>query len=92
MKIDKEDIQDITEMIRAAEDLKPLWDATLKAASVFLPDIQEGMRKLGDHMAAENVRRFKFYTTSGFTREEAMLLILSTRLAVEMAVQNAGKK
>jgi len=88
----KIDLEDIITVAKGAEELKPIWNEILQGASVFLPDIKAGAESLVKWMRQQAVEAFKFYVDNGFTRDEAMLLILSSRVALERAIHSTGKR
>lgn len=92
MGITSGDLQILLGIIGEAESFKPVFDTAIKAASIYLPDIKAGLESLLKWHREKTVEAFKFYMDNGFTREESMLLILSSRVAMERAIHNTGKK
>lgn len=90
--MDGKDIKNILEIVSMAAELKPAWDEAGKAASLFLPDIKNMFCKLNDHLAAENARLFLYYLENGFTREEAMLLVIDSKVALKKIVGDYNKR
>ena len=63
-----------------------------KVTDKLAPVLDELAERISKYNRQSNVDAFKFYVDSGFTRSEALLLVINANAAMEKAMQNINKK
>jgi CRISPR/Cas system-associated protein Cas7 (RAMP superfamily) len=90
MTVSKEEIQEIIQLI-TENDFTPIVVASLTLlesyASLFVPSIE----KLIDSQVKFTERSINAYQTAGFTREEAILLCLNSKVAMNEYLDKIGR-
>ena len=85
------------------EDLVKTIEGLTIIGEEILPKIDEAVRKvsptlrnmyldLAKFSREQNVEAFEYYIIKGFTREEALLLIIDSSAALEKAINNITKQ
>lgn len=65
----------IFELLKQAEEFKPIAEAILDIVESYRPQISELVDMLAIGIAQKNTDIFNFYVSKGFSRDEAMTLI-----------------
>lgn len=67
---------------------KPEIERTVNAVADALALFQPALDRFRKHMTQNTVDRFNEYVAAGFSREESMVLLLNTRLALAEAIKS----
>ena len=81
MKLTQEDIKLFMELIAKSEELRPLVNKIIDVLESYGPELDRVMRTLITSAAQRNSYSFNLYLSTGFSREEAMMLILNTNIS-----------
>ncbi len=91
MKKNKIDLSDILDVLDQAEQFRPLVKKMLKVFKSYGPEISKVIDDLIDYSVKRNTKTFNMYLKEGFTREEAMLFLLNSKIALENAINNTNR-
>ena len=96
MKLEADEISEILEFINQAEVFRPVVDKALDTIETFGPEFQkiadifDNLRK---YVVKGSIASFEEFQKAGFSREEAMLLTLDTKMAfIKIIQQNKNKE
>jgi hypothetical protein len=91
--MDKKELEDAVEMIKLAGDMEPLAGPVVDAVLKYGPHFYRLLEAAQDGLVDLQVRAIKRYEDAGFSRDDAILLNLNTRLALQqgLAKQNKGQ-
>ena len=56
----------------------------------FAPELGEQLKRINQFHAETQIESFEFYLNKGFTREEAMMLVLNAKIALQDILKNSG--
>ncbi|MFH1952535.1 MAG: hypothetical protein ABIL06_13060 [Pseudomonadota bacterium] len=90
MKITSEDIAELSEIIKEVDQFRPLVTMildTLKSFGPELKQIPESIVLWGIDLKIAMIKRIE---DAGFSREEAILLVIDFRLALQEAILRAS--
>jgi hypothetical protein len=88
------DIKDIIEILGAAEEFRPLVKAVLDVIRSYEPElgeVRDMFKSVGAGMIESRVKSIEKYEELGCTREEALLLVIDQRVAIETALSKVRK-
>ena len=92
MKMNDIDLDEIQLYLQLAKEMKPVvkeaLDTVLDEYAPLLGDIAERFR---NHVVVSTDKTIKQFEELGYSRDEAMLLTLNSKLAVEESMRNLGK-
>lgn len=83
MKLGKEDIAAIVEIVGEAESLRPVVKEFVKAVKSFAPELDELVGGLLTWGVKKRIESIRLYEKEGFTREEAIYLTMDTWYAIK---------
>lgn len=83
MKITEKEIKEFVEMIGVADDFMPLVELTLQKSELALSKLGPMIKNFSGFCVNQTTNNFNQYLANGFTREEAMLLTLNARVALQ---------
>ena len=91
MKVTKDDLSALMELIEQADEFKPL----LKKAVVILMDYSKEFKcifdEFTDYMTTNKIKMIHRYMEEGFTKKESILLTMDSRLAMNKMLSNFKK-
>ena len=83
---------DAIEIVEIAEEYFPVVKKAIPLIKKLGKEFKPLMDALSDNFVDSNVRCIKRYQDNGFTRDEAILMTISTRVSIQEAVRNMNKK
>lgn len=78
----------ITTLLEIAPEFVPVADQVADVLLAYGPTINKVFTAVKDAFIASNIKTFKTYLDAGFTREEAMQLILHNQLDWSQVLKN----
>lgn len=88
MKIAKEDITDILELLDEANEFKPLVRKVIKILMEYRDEFKELFDGIQDCMINSRVKTIHKYQNLGFTKDEAILFTLDSKVALQTHLKN----
>ena len=92
MKFTEEDLNVFTTILDEAESFRPLVKKVIDTIESYGPELSGLFDDLIDYSIKRNTKTFNMYIKAGFSREEAMLFILNSKVALVDALNNHNKK
>ena len=91
--LDTSDIQEIMQLIQAAQTLEPLIDAALATAVPWIQKLREPIEQLHAWQTELDMRRFKAYVFSpgGMSADQAIALRTHHKQDIASAIASASK-
>jgi len=84
--MEKEDINEILEMIGMAKGFTPVVDEAMVVLKEYVPYLKTIYERLLDYGIEKKDYSIKKYIELDYTREEAILLVLDTNLSTKAAM------
>ena len=91
MKVTQDDLLQFTEILDNAELFRPIIKKALDTIESFGPEMSRLPEKFREWVVVQNSRMFNDYLDQGFTRDEAMQLLLNVNAHVAQYVKNLDK-
>jgi hypothetical protein len=88
MKFTEEDINNFVEIMAAAESLRPLVHQASDVIKSYGSELAMLVDALVNYTIKRNTNTFNQYCSNGFSREEALLLVLNSKAALQDALNN----
>lgn len=85
-------LESIEEACKEVENLKPLLKLVLETIEYFGPEFATIPDDIIDWIVARRIKTIALYEESGFTREEAILMTLDGKVALQTYISNLPKK
>jgi len=96
MKLEAKDVEELGNLLTAVKLFVPIADEVVTTLFEYGPTLQRLVDALTKHHRTTNLEAFQFYTKNGFTRSEALLLVLNTNTNLQQLMQSLsnvkGKK
>ena len=92
MKLTQEDIKLFMEFIAESEEFRPVVNQIIDVIKSYGPELDRIMDTLITHYVQINSDSFFLYLSKGFSREEAMMLILNTNISLQESVKSNIKR
>lgn len=92
MKLTQEDIKLFMELIDKSEEFRPVVNKIIDVLESYGPELDRVMRTLFTRAEQRNSDSFNLYLSNGFSREEAMMLILNTNISLQESVKSNIKR
>lgn len=91
--LDTNDIQELVQLIQAAQTLEPLIDAALATAVPWIQKLREPIEQLHDWQTELDMRRFKAYVFSpgGMSADQAIALMTHHNQDIAHVIASAAK-
>ena len=87
----KIDIEEVEGLIMLAKAYKPLIEKVAdEVVGDYAPILGKVVDGLREYSIKSNTDSFKQYVENGFTREEALLLVINTRASLQEALSNVS--
>lgn len=80
------------EILSMADEYKSVVKKVLKTLNSLGPDLTEFVEPIRHYIIKSQCNTFTQYTTYGFSREEALILTLGNKIALQDALNKIGKK
>jgi hypothetical protein len=80
--------EEIGDLIEVAKEYVPVVEV---AIDELAPVLDKMFSRLSCYMQQGNVEAMEFYLQNGFSREEALLLIINSSVALQKMADNMGK-
>lgn len=91
MKITEEEFNEFVAILNEAESFRPLVKKVLDTIESYGPELARLFDDLADYSVKRNAKTFNMYRDNGFSRKEAMLLVLNSKVALSEALNNHNK-
>ena len=88
MKITKEEIADVLELLDDVNEFKPLVGKITKVLIEYGGEFKELFDAIQDRIVDSRIRIIRKYQDSGFTKEEAILFTLDSNVALRTYLEN----
>lgn len=92
MKLTQEDIKLFMELIGKSDEFRPVVNKIIDVLESYGPELDRVMRTLITRAEQRNSDSFNLYLSNGFSREEAMMLILNTNISLQESVKSNIKR
>lgn len=89
--LDTSDIQEVAQLIQAAQTLEPLIDAALATVLPWIQKLREPIEGLHDWQTSLDVKRFKAYIYDGMSADQAITLMVNRKQEIAHAIASAAK-
>jgi len=80
--------EEIEDLVEVGKEYIP---AVEKAIDELAPILDKVFSRLSCYGREQNVKAMEFYLQNGFSREEGLLLIINSNVALQKMVDNMGK-
>ena len=84
------DTEDIKELLEIIGEFKPAASEIVGVIQQYGPEVKQLLNGIIDGACELTCRTFANYMSSGFSREEAFLLLIDGRLALKMAMDRVN--
>ncbi len=85
-------LQTAMELLQTAEELRPVISSAITALNSYGPELNDLLLKMAIGTANIRMTTIKHYESNGFTKEEAMLMTLDSKVAMKEAMSSINKK
>ena len=92
MKLSKEDIAGLMELLGQADDFRPLVEAGVSVLLSFGPEISKVFSAVGLGLAAIRVKTIAYYAEKGFTHKEAIELTMDDMSKIQRSLDRMGNQ
>jgi len=92
MKITKEDLSAIAELLSDAETFRPLVKSVLDTIESFGPELKQLPERAMDWAVKHRIKTIGIYEKAGFSREDAITMTLDDVWAFKRMVQKVNTK
>lgn len=93
MNIDGEGFEGLEEYIALAKEFKPVAGAIVDIIKSYGPELKDLAESICDGAVDLKIRAIQRYVDSGiFTKEEAMLLVMDSALAIQRIMSGANSR
>jgi len=91
MKLSQEDLAEIMEVLKDAEQFRPLVRTVLDTIKSFGPEIEEIPKVCRSWIVKERIASIKQYRDAGFSKADAILMTLDDRAAMRRISESINK-
>jgi hypothetical protein len=91
MKLDKEDLKEILEVLTEAESFRPIVKAIIDTLKSYGPEIEELPKKFSQWLVKNRIESINIYEGAGFSREDAITMTLDDVWAFRRMSKNINK-
>lgn len=88
LNMSEKQVSEALKILSDVENFVPVADALSRALEIYGPYLGDAVDKVVDYKVARTIESFKQYEAGGFTRQEAMLLLLNSRVATQDSLRN----
>lgn len=92
MKLDKDDIKQILEVLEDMDSWRVLVDEMIRKVKSFGPTIKSLVDPLIDYSIEKRISTIKRFEKEGFTHQEAITLTLDIHQRIAASIQQANVK
>ena len=79
-------------LLESPEELKPIVEQAKKVIDLYAPEIQTLLKRINATIREMKVDSILYYEKQGFTRHEALLLVLDQWQVIAESLKNRNKK
>jgi len=92
MGMTKEEVLGIwTELLNNVEEAKGMAVLGVGVVKAFAGIVEPLFDGLGDYIVARRIKTLKAYVDAGYSKDQAVLMVLDTKRALQSIVENAAK-